>query len=107
MHFNSLWGQNEEIEKFQTKPVKVAPNLSILLVLALFCYWLQKSAQGGTWTLTPLLATDFKSAASTNSATRACERNNLYSTEEKNRENFKFPIKQNNISLDLLPIYKF
>ena len=36
-----------------------------------FYYALQKSAQGGTWTPTALRPTDFKSAASTNSATRA------------------------------------
>ena len=46
-------------------------NAFILLSSALFCNELQKSAQGGTWTPTALRPTDFKSAASTNSATRA------------------------------------
>ena len=35
MHFNSLWDQNEEIEKIRIKPVKIDPNLSIYLALAL------------------------------------------------------------------------
>ena len=47
MHFNSLWDQNEEIEKIRIKPVKIDTNLSIFLALALSCFYMQKSARGG------------------------------------------------------------